>query len=114
MATMDQDELCEALNAISFKHKGIYFETNLTSPEVIDNVEHMEIRDGDVFLVTYPKSGTIWTQQILSLIFNEGHRNRTEEIQTMDRVPWLEFKFNNVDYNSRHLLVSSRLTCLII
>ncbi|XP_069582285.1 amine sulfotransferase-like isoform X1 [Ranitomeya imitator] len=101
MATMDQDELCEALNAISFKHKGIYFETNLTSPEVIDNVEHMEIRDGDVFLVTYPKSGTIWTQQILSLIFNEGHRNRTEEIQTMDRVPWLEFKFNNVDYNSR-------------
>ncbi|XP_077145630.1 amine sulfotransferase-like [Ranitomeya variabilis] len=98
---MDQDALYEALNAISFKHKGIYFETDLTSPEVIDAIEHMEIKDGDVFLVTYPKSGTIWTQQILSLIFNEGHRNRTEQIQTMERVPWIEFKMFNADYNSR-------------
>ncbi|XP_069624075.1 amine sulfotransferase-like [Ranitomeya imitator] len=101
MATMDQDALNEALKAVQFKHKGIYFENKFTSPEAIDDIEHMEIRDGDVFLVTYPKSGTIWTQQILSLIFNEGHRNRTEQIETMDRVPWIEYNVNNIDYNSR-------------
>ncbi|XP_073432059.1 amine sulfotransferase-like isoform X2 [Dendrobates tinctorius] len=101
MATMDQGALDEALNAIQIKHKGIYFETNFTSPEAIDDIEHMEIRDGDVFLVTYPKSGTVWTQQILSLIFNEGHRSRTEQIINIDRVPWLEYNIRNVDFNSR-------------
>ncbi|XP_073532002.1 amine sulfotransferase-like [Phyllobates terribilis] len=101
MATMNQNALDEALNAVYFKHKGIYFVANLTSREVIDEIEHMEIRDGDVFIVTYPKSGTIWTQQILSLIFNEGHRNTTEQIENIERVPWIEYNFYNSDFNSR-------------
>ncbi|XP_073532000.1 amine sulfotransferase-like [Phyllobates terribilis] len=101
MTTMNQDALDEALNAVYLKHKGIYFETNFTSRDVIDEIEHMEIRDGDVFLVTYPKSGTIWTQQILSLIFNEGHRNTTEQIENIERVPWIEYNFYNSDFSSR-------------
>ncbi|XP_073432063.1 amine sulfotransferase-like [Dendrobates tinctorius] len=101
MATMDRDALEEALKSIYFKHKGIWFVTSLTSPKIIDDIEHMKIRDDDVFLVTYPKSGTVWTQQILSLIFNEGHRNRTEQIENIKRVPWLEYNIRNVDFNSR-------------
>ncbi|KAM3931640.1 amine sulfotransferase-like [Leptodactylus fuscus] len=61
----------------------------------------MEIRDSDVFLVTYPKSGTVWTQQILSLIFNEGHRNGTENIDNMTRVPWIDYNIRNIDMDSR-------------
>ncbi|XP_075718415.1 amine sulfotransferase-like [Rhinoderma darwinii] len=97
---MDRDALDEALNALMFKHKGIYFDANYTSPEVINEIEHMEIKDHDVILVTYPKSGTIWTQQILNLIFNEGHRNGTEHIDTMTRLPWIEYNINNVDLKS--------------
>ncbi|XP_066462968.1 amine sulfotransferase-like isoform X1 [Eleutherodactylus coqui] len=100
-ATMDQDTLDETLNALMFKHKGIYFESLFTSPEAVDAVEHMEIRDSDVFLVTYPKSGTIWTQQILSLIFNEGHRNGTEHVENITRMPWIEYNIYNVDFKSR-------------
>ncbi|KAM4040978.1 amine sulfotransferase-like isoform 2-T2 [Anomaloglossus baeobatrachus] len=100
MATMDQDTL-KALMSISFKHKGISFDKNYTSPELIDAVEHMEIREDDVFLVTYPKSGTVWTQQILSLIVNEGHRNGTEQINNMERAPWIETNFYNGDFKSR-------------
>ncbi|XP_056422375.1 amine sulfotransferase-like isoform X2 [Hyla sarda] len=100
---MDRMALEEALNYFCYKHKGIYFESSVTSPEVIDAIEHMEIRDGDVFLVTFPKSGTVWTQQILSLIFNEGHRNGTEQIENLDRMPWIEYNLNskNVDVTSR-------------
>ncbi|XP_053315879.1 amine sulfotransferase-like [Spea bombifrons] len=84
-----------------FEYKGVYFNCDLTTVEYIDSLEHFAIRDSDVFLVTYPKSGTVWTQQILSLIFNEGHRNGTEAINNITRVPWLEYNIYNMDYDNR-------------
>ncbi|XP_028366038.1 amine sulfotransferase-like [Phyllostomus discolor] len=79
---------------------------NFASPVVndidfLENIEDFEIRDDDVFLITYPKSGTIWTQQILSLIYSEGHRNGTENLQTVDRVPFFEYNTRKVDFVKR-------------
>ncbi|KAJ6651629.1 hypothetical protein lerEdw1_020773 [Lerista edwardsae] len=88
----------ETSDKYMFKHKGTYFVTELVTPEYIDSLEDFEIRDSDVFLVTYPKSGTVWTQQILSLIYHEGHRDGTENKNLIDRVPWLEYNINKVDF----------------
>ncbi|XP_072266306.1 amine sulfotransferase-like [Pyxicephalus adspersus] len=100
-ATMNQKSLEEALNSFMFEYKGIYFYTGSTTPEIIDSLEHMEIRDSDVFLVTYPKSGTIWTQQVLNLIMHERHRNGLEHIDNMTRAPWIEYNLHNDAFNSR-------------
>ncbi|XP_059128963.1 amine sulfotransferase-like [Peromyscus eremicus] len=81
-----------------FKFKGYNFEKCFVNIQHLETMEDFEIRDDDVFLVTYPKSGTIWTQQILSLIYFEGHRNRTENVQTVDRAPFFEYNIHNLDY----------------
>ncbi|KAM3856400.1 amine sulfotransferase-like [Vipera latastei] len=84
-----------------YKYKGIYFITALSSPECIDSLDSFETRDDDIFIITYPKSGTIWTQNIVSLILHEGHRDETENITLNDRAPWLEYNILHVDFPSR-------------
>ncbi|XP_063798807.1 3-beta-hydroxysteroid sulfotransferase-like [Pseudophryne corroboree] len=46
--------------------------------------------DDDVFNVTYPKSGTTWLQDILSLIYSNGDPTPIKTQYSWDRVPWLE------------------------
>ncbi|XP_077015415.1 amine sulfotransferase-like [Tamandua tetradactyla] len=79
--------------------KGFHFERTLIDVDVLENLDDFEIRDDDVFIITYPKSGTIWTQQILSLIYYEGHRNKTENVETLDRAPFLEYNIRKVDFS---------------
>nr|XP_019575559.1 PREDICTED: amine sulfotransferase-like [Rhinolophus sinicus] len=81
--------------------KGYNFDLPLVDVDFLENLEDFEIRDDDVFIVTYPKSGTIWAQQILSLIYFEGHRSRTEIVKTIDRVPFLEYNLHKMDFLAR-------------
>ncbi|KAM9299428.1 sulfotransferase 2B1-like [Gastrophryne carolinensis] len=52
--------------------------------------KEFETRDDDVFNVTYPKSGTTWLQEILSLIYSNGDPTTVKTKYSWDRVPWLE------------------------
>ncbi|XP_078504634.1 amine sulfotransferase-like [Lissotriton helveticus] len=80
------------------KYKGFNFVASMFVREHVDSLEEFEIRDEDVLIAGYPKSGNIFTQQVMSLIYNEGHRKGTENIKNMERVPWIEYVLKNVDY----------------
>ena len=47
----------------------------------------VKLRPDDVWIVTYPKSGITWTQQIVRLIINRGEN---DEKNLTDAVPWVE------------------------
>ena len=43
------------------------------SQEDMDLIEkEFIVKDGDVFIVTYPRSGTTWTEQMVHLLVNKG------------------------------------------
>ena len=44
------------------------------------------VKEGDVFVVTYPRSGTTWTEQIVHLLVNHGEQGAQRLI---DAVPWV-------------------------
>ncbi|XP_008296989.1 sulfotransferase family 2, cytosolic sulfotransferase 3 isoform X1 [Stegastes partitus] len=54
--------------------------------------QDFKFKDDDVVAVTYPKSGTIWMQEILPLVLNGGDLTPIHTIPNWDRVPWLEEK----------------------
>ncbi len=53
----------------------------------MDDLKSIPLRSDDLFVVTYPKSGTTWTQQIVKLIRNGG---KEDDTKVVDAVPWLE------------------------
>ncbi|XP_004614063.2 amine sulfotransferase-like [Sorex araneus] len=91
---MDSDE-----HLLHFK--GFNFVRSMVDTDFLENLEDFEIRDDDVFIVTYPKSGTIWTQQILCLIYFEKHRKQIENVETADLAPFLEYNIRKVDFTKR-------------
>ena len=57
------------------------------TPERWEELERFPLLPGDVFIVTYPRSGTTWMQQIVKLLRSDGQPDHV----TVDRaIPWLE------------------------
>ena len=55
--------------------------------ETLDQLKDFQLHPDDVWVVSYPKSGTTWMQQIVRLIRNNGVQ---DDIQIDRAVPWLE------------------------
>lgn len=51
----------QKLSGEYFRYKGIPFPVGIYSPESISITENAEVRDDDIFIITYPKSGTCRT-----------------------------------------------------
>ncbi|XP_038562931.1 amine sulfotransferase-like isoform X1 [Micropterus salmoides] len=82
------------------RYKNYNFAIGLTTAEYIDALQSFETRDSDIFLITYPKSGTIWTQQIIiSICELDGGLN--EYPNNFEQMPWLEYKMVPEDYALR-------------
>ncbi|XP_071777392.1 amine sulfotransferase-like [Centroberyx gerrardi] len=71
-------------------HKGFNLISGIHDPDEVDQIYNSEIRDSDVFVITYPKSGTIWMQQILRLLEAKGDIQATKDELNSVQVPWIE------------------------
>ncbi|XP_040919147.1 amine sulfotransferase [Toxotes jaculatrix] len=90
----------EEISKYICKYKNYNFPTGNTTAEYIDSLQSFEIRDSDIFLVTYPKSGTIWTQNIIISICELGG-GLNEYPNNLEQMPWLEYREGRDDYALR-------------
>ena len=52
----------------------------------------VKLRPDDIWIVTFPRCGTTWTQQIVRLIINRG---KEDGLKIVDAIPWVE-SFANI------------------
>ncbi|XP_043924073.1 sulfotransferase 2B1-like [Protopterus annectens] len=83
------------------KYEGLLLPTIVHTPETLRYAQEFKVRDDDIFISTYPKSGTTWMQEIIPLILNEGDKTPVLTVPNWDRAPWLE-------ENRAHLFLDER------
>lgn len=71
-------------------YKGVYLPALVHTPESLKYYEDFKFRSDDILIVTYPKSGTTWMQEVLPLVVSGGDPASVESLPNWDRVPWLE------------------------
>ncbi|XP_041813312.1 amine sulfotransferase-like [Chelmon rostratus] len=82
------------------RYKNYNFTIGHITAEYIDSLQSFEIRDSDIFVITYPKSGTVWSQQIIISICELGG-GLNEYPNNMEQMPWLEYREGRADYSLR-------------
>ncbi|XP_037372803.2 sulfotransferase 2B1 isoform X2 [Talpa occidentalis] len=88
---MDWATVINMLPKDYFSYKGILFPSGLYTPESISFAENTaSVRDDDIFIITYPKSGTNWMIEILSLILKNGDPSWIQSEPIWNRAPWCE------------------------
>ncbi|XP_068006858.1 sulfotransferase 2B1-like [Melanerpes formicivorus] len=69
---------------------GISLPGHLHTQESLSYATTFAFRPTDVVIATYPKSGTTWMQEILTLLFSHGDVVPAKTIPNWERAPWLE------------------------
>ncbi|CAH1269168.1 SULT1C4 [Branchiostoma lanceolatum] len=61
-----------------YKERGITFPGDIVPRSNLELVKNFDIRDDDIMIITYPKTGTWWTHQIVKQILaSEGVKDET-------------------------------------
>ncbi|XP_024274559.2 sulfotransferase 2B1 [Oncorhynchus tshawytscha] len=80
MARLDMTE--------TFHH--ISFPGHIHTQDSLNYALHFQFRDRDTVIATYPKSGTTWMQEIVTLVKNRGDPQLSKTVPNWARAPWLE------------------------
>ena len=68
----------------SFKKERLY------PLEKLDALYNFEVREEDIWIVTYPRCGTTWTQEMVWLLMNDLNFEKAKDIDLSIRSPYLE------------------------
>ncbi|XP_054154337.1 sulfotransferase 1B1-like [Oppia nitens] len=70
--------------------KNLLLQGYLVNPKFLKKIDNFQIKSDDLWLATYPKSGTTWTEEIISLIYNNGDIDKVKDKLLATRVVHFE------------------------
>lgn len=56
----------------------------------VERVKNLEVFEDDIWVVTFPKCGTTWTQEMVWLINNNLDFERAKTVNINERFPFME------------------------
>ncbi|RUS70421.1 hypothetical protein EGW08_021820 [Elysia chlorotica] len=72
-----------------YKYRGFVF-PNMFFHQIRD-IHTFDVREDDIWVVTYPKSGTTWVQEIVYLLMNDLDTEKASRTNISLRFPYFEF-----------------------
>lgn len=57
----------------------------------MERVRRLEVRPDDVWIITYPKCGTTWTQEMVWLLMHDLDFDTAKKVRLIERSPFMEF-----------------------
>ena len=91
-ALIDRVETDGQFKASAFKltnYKGYVVSEDSVMSGTLEKVSQMKVQNEDIFVASFPKSGTTWLQQVVYLLYNPDEPS--EESQVMEwKFPYLE------------------------
>ncbi|KAM6942847.1 sulfotransferase family 5A, member 1 [Xenentodon cancila] len=69
---------------------GISFPGHLHTQDSLQSALKFRFQDTDILIVSYPKSGTTWMQEVVTLISSRGDPLLCQTVPNWTRAPWLE------------------------
>ncbi|XP_072042827.1 sulfotransferase 1C1-like [Amphiura filiformis] len=73
-----------------YECEGVPLAEHCMQPSTMEALKTWQARQDDVFVVTYPKAGTTWTQEIVSAVIRKGDLEQVNKTHTYLRNPFLE------------------------
>ncbi|XP_006027899.1 sulfotransferase family cytosolic 2B member 1-like [Alligator sinensis] len=95
---------------------GITLPGHLHTQESLHAAATFQFRDTDVVIVTYPKSGTTWMQEILTLMYSKGDGHLAKTVPNWARAPWLEHVYfkDMLQADREPRLLTTHLPCHVL
>ncbi|XP_078094074.1 amine sulfotransferase-like [Mustelus asterias] len=87
---MDPSEVAK-MSFEYFQHNGVTFVSMIHSIEHLEWVKDFKMDPDIPLLVSYPKSGTTWLQQIISLILSNANDTGEKFKNLYAKAPWIEY-----------------------
>lgn len=79
----------------SFRYKGFVFPV-MFGKNIFNEIDKFQARPDDVYVVSFPKTGTTWVQEIVYLIANNLDFETAESLTLETRFPFLEFIYPGI------------------
>ncbi|XP_038066844.1 sulfotransferase 1A1-like [Patiria miniata] len=80
---------------------------------VVAELRDFEVREDDVWVVTYPKAGTTWAQEIMSCVMHDGDLEAVNKRHTSFRVSFLELSLSELVRKVKNVPETHRLAAKI-